>query len=123
MTVEETFELSVAGADQVAMQCRQPSLEGTGEISQRRLIRRRCGCGLTVSEGTRVEAAATARSVFGYASTQLAARAVSTDAGMCPAARRPAARAIHQLLSQAAVAAKAITGSTAIGTGSRHSGR
>ena len=39
VTVEETFELSVAGADWVAMQCRQPSLEGTGEISLRRLIK------------------------------------------------------------------------------------
>jgi pilus assembly protein CpaF len=39
VTVEETFELAVAGADWVAMQCRQPSLEGTGEISLRRLIK------------------------------------------------------------------------------------
>lgn len=39
VTVEETFELSVAGVDHVAMQCRQPSLEGTGEISLRRLIK------------------------------------------------------------------------------------
>lgn len=39
VTVEETFELSVASADHVAMQCRQPSLEGTGEISLRRLIK------------------------------------------------------------------------------------
>lgn len=39
VTVEETFELSIAGADWVAMQCRQPSLEGTGEITLRRLIK------------------------------------------------------------------------------------
>lgn len=39
VTVEETFELSVSGADHVAMQCRQPSLEGTGEITLRRLIK------------------------------------------------------------------------------------
>lgn len=39
VTVEETFELAVGGADWVAMQCRQPSLEGTGEVSLRRLIK------------------------------------------------------------------------------------
>jgi len=39
VTVEETFELSVASRDSVGMQCRQPSLEGTGEISLRRLIK------------------------------------------------------------------------------------
>ncbi|WP_227000632.1 CpaF family protein [Protaetiibacter intestinalis] len=39
VTVEETFELSVSAVDHVAMQCRQPSLEGTGEISLRRLIK------------------------------------------------------------------------------------
>ena len=39
ITVEETFELSVIGRDSIAMQCRQPSLEGTGEISLRRLIK------------------------------------------------------------------------------------
>ena len=39
VTVEETFELAVAGRDWVAMQCRQPSLEGTGEITLRRLIK------------------------------------------------------------------------------------
>ncbi len=39
VTVEETFELSVTARDAVAMQCRQPSLEGTGEISLRRLIK------------------------------------------------------------------------------------
>ncbi|WP_120337702.1 CpaF family protein [Cryobacterium soli] len=39
ITVEETFELSVAARDVVAMQCRQPSLEGTGEITLRRLIK------------------------------------------------------------------------------------
>ena len=39
VTVEETFELSFTAHDAVAMQCRQPSLEGTGEISLRRLIK------------------------------------------------------------------------------------
>ncbi|GAB3121153.1 CpaF family protein [Glaciibacter psychrotolerans] len=39
VTVEETFELDVSARDVVAMQCRQPSLEGTGEITLRRLIK------------------------------------------------------------------------------------
>ena len=39
VTVEETFELDLSARDTVAMQCRQPSLEGTGEISLRRLIK------------------------------------------------------------------------------------
>jgi pilus assembly protein CpaF len=39
VTVEETFELDLDAEDTVAMQCRQPSLEGTGEISLRRLIK------------------------------------------------------------------------------------
>jgi pilus assembly protein CpaF len=39
VTVEETFELSVHAPDVVAMQCRQPSLEGTGEVTLRRLIK------------------------------------------------------------------------------------
>lgn len=39
VTVEETFELSVTARDVVAMQCRQPSLEGAGEITLRRLIK------------------------------------------------------------------------------------
>jgi pilus assembly protein CpaF len=39
VTVEETFELSVGARDVVAMQCRQPSLEGVGEITLRRLIK------------------------------------------------------------------------------------
>ncbi|NNC11119.1 CpaF family protein [Planctomonas sp. JC2975] len=39
VTVEETFELDLAAVDVVAMQCRQPSLEGTGEITLRRLIK------------------------------------------------------------------------------------
>ncbi len=39
VTVEETFELSVPSVDHVAMQCRLPSLEGTGEITLRRLIK------------------------------------------------------------------------------------
>ncbi|QIS41748.1 CpaF family protein [Clavibacter capsici] len=39
VTIEETFELDPAGRDVVAMQCRQPSLEGSGEITLRRLIK------------------------------------------------------------------------------------
>lgn len=39
ITVEETFELRLPGRDAVAMQCRQPSLEGTGEVTLRRLIK------------------------------------------------------------------------------------
>jgi pilus assembly protein CpaF len=39
VTVEETFELSVSAPDVVGMQCRQPSLEGTGEVTLRRLIK------------------------------------------------------------------------------------
>jgi pilus assembly protein CpaF len=39
VTVEETFELDLSARDVVSMQCRQPSLEGTGEISLRRLIK------------------------------------------------------------------------------------
>jgi pilus assembly protein CpaF len=39
VTVEETFELAVAGSDWVGLQCRQPSLEGTGEVTLRRLIK------------------------------------------------------------------------------------
>lgn len=39
VTVEETFELSFTARDAVGLQCRQPSLEGTGEITLRRLIK------------------------------------------------------------------------------------
>lgn len=39
VTVEETFELAVEAPDIVAMQGRQPSLEGTGEVSLRRLVK------------------------------------------------------------------------------------
>jgi pilus assembly protein CpaF len=39
VTVEETFELNISARDVVAMQCRQPSLEGSGEITLRRLIK------------------------------------------------------------------------------------
>lgn len=39
ITVEETFELDFAAADRVSLQCRQPSLEGAGEISLRKLIK------------------------------------------------------------------------------------
>ncbi|MDH6180470.1 pilus assembly protein CpaF [Microbacteriaceae bacterium SG_E_30_P1] len=39
VTVEETFELAPAIDDWVALQCRQPSLEGSGEITLRHLVR------------------------------------------------------------------------------------
>ncbi|MFH8250322.1 CpaF family protein [Microbacterium sp. B2969] len=39
VTVEETFELAVDAPDLVALQGRQPSLEGTGEVSMRRLVK------------------------------------------------------------------------------------
>ena len=39
VTVEETFELALDAPDWVALQCRQASLEGTGEVSLRRLIK------------------------------------------------------------------------------------
>ncbi|CAD6001017.1 CpaF family protein [Agreia sp. COWG] len=39
VTVEETFELDLSARDVVSMQCRQASLEGTGEITLRRLIK------------------------------------------------------------------------------------
>lgn len=39
VTVEETFELSVEQPDVVALQGRQPSLEGTGEVTLRRLVK------------------------------------------------------------------------------------
>ena len=39
VTVEETFELDLEVRDLVALQCRQPNLEGTGEITLRRLIK------------------------------------------------------------------------------------
>jgi pilus assembly protein CpaF len=39
ITCEEVFELRVPVRDSVAMQCRQPSLEGTGEVPLRRLIK------------------------------------------------------------------------------------
>ncbi|WP_019617796.1 CpaF family protein [Gulosibacter faecalis] len=39
VTVEETFELDVVARDVVAMQCRPASLEGTGEITLRRLVK------------------------------------------------------------------------------------
>ncbi|WP_026059581.1 CpaF family protein [Microbacterium yannicii] len=39
VTVEETFELAVAAPDIVSLQGRQPSLEGTGEVSLRRLVK------------------------------------------------------------------------------------
>ena len=39
VTCEEVFELRLAQRDAVAMQCRQPNLEGAGEISLRRLVK------------------------------------------------------------------------------------
>jgi pilus assembly protein CpaF len=39
ITCEEVFELKVPLRDVVAMQCRQPSLEGTGEVPLRRLVK------------------------------------------------------------------------------------
>ena len=39
VTAEEVFELKVPLPDVVALQCRQPSLEGTGEIKLRRLVK------------------------------------------------------------------------------------
>lgn len=38
VTVEEVFELKILQRDVASMQCRQPSLEGTGEVPLRRLI-------------------------------------------------------------------------------------
>jgi pilus assembly protein CpaF len=39
VTVEEVFELNLRSPDVVAMQTRQPNLEGTGEIALRRLVK------------------------------------------------------------------------------------
>lgn len=39
VTVEETFELSLDREDVVGLQCRGPSLEGTGEVTLRRLVK------------------------------------------------------------------------------------
>ncbi|HZI95992.1 MAG TPA: ATPase, T2SS/T4P/T4SS family [Actinomycetales bacterium] len=39
VTVEEVFELKIPLRDCVSLQCRQPSLEGTGEIPLRRLVK------------------------------------------------------------------------------------
>ena len=39
ITCEEVFELRPGVRDHVGMQCRQPNLEGTGEISLRRLVK------------------------------------------------------------------------------------
>ncbi|MCL3860394.1 CpaF family protein [Actinotalea sp. K2] len=39
ITCEEVFELKVPHRDVVALQCRQPNLEGTGEITLRRLVK------------------------------------------------------------------------------------
>jgi len=39
ITCEEVFELRIAHRDLVGLQCRQPNLEGTGEITLRRLVK------------------------------------------------------------------------------------
>lgn len=39
ITIEEVFELDIRTRDVVGMQCRQPNLEGVGEISMRRLVK------------------------------------------------------------------------------------
>ncbi len=39
VTCEEVFELRIQHRDVVALQCRQPSLEGTGEVTLRRLVK------------------------------------------------------------------------------------
>lgn len=39
ITCEEVFELKIPVRDVVSLQCRQPSLEGTGEIPLRRLVK------------------------------------------------------------------------------------
>src|SRR5690625_332906 len=39
ITCEEVFELRLANRDVVAMQCRQPTLEGQGEVRLRRLVK------------------------------------------------------------------------------------
>jgi pilus assembly protein CpaF len=47
ITCEEVFELQVGLPDTVAMQTRQPNLEGEGEIASAASSRRRFGCGPT----------------------------------------------------------------------------
>ena len=39
VSVEETFELDLSVTDHVGLQCRGPSLEGTGEVTLRRLVK------------------------------------------------------------------------------------
>lgn len=39
ITCEEVFEVQLAARDWVAMQCRQPNLEGTGEVTLRMLVK------------------------------------------------------------------------------------
>lgn len=39
VSVEETFELDLHSSDHVGLQCRGPSLEGTGEVTLRRLVK------------------------------------------------------------------------------------
>jgi pilus assembly protein CpaF len=39
ISVEETFELHLGSPDHVGLQCRGPNLEGTGEVTLRRLVK------------------------------------------------------------------------------------
>jgi pilus assembly protein CpaF len=39
VTCEEVFELMISLRDVASVQCRQPSLEGTGEVPLRRLVK------------------------------------------------------------------------------------
>ena len=39
ISVEETFELQLGSPDHVGLQCRGPNLEGTGEVTLRRLVK------------------------------------------------------------------------------------
>ena len=58
VTAEEVFELNVPLPDVVARQCRQPNLEGTGEIKLRRLVKealRMRPSGIVVGEVRREE--------------------------------------------------------------------
>ncbi len=53
VTCEEVFELKLPLRDVAAMQCRQPSLEGTGEVPCAASSRRPCGCGPAGSSSAR----------------------------------------------------------------------
>ena len=52
ITAEEVFDLDRVNRDVVAVQCRQPSLEGTG-IALCRIVKKPCGCDRTESSSTR----------------------------------------------------------------------